>query len=300
MSSGQSITCYNEMPQDIDPPTFVIVDRASLAPPVTLTAGAGGSVTHDVPDDGGPWEVSVYMSEDRANRTGTVTATTTLYSAPADLKVETVYGSVSFDFRNGLPDARMRTDKPARPAASVLDQDANWSPIGDSDNEALGADLQFDMEKQQHSKWCWAAVTASVARYYGQNQYTQCKLATWRFGGKACDCCAEPFQEGDCNKTSSTKDALAHVGNLASGTDDSLSWEQVKHEIDAGRPVGVAVKWNSTGSRHAVVITGYNDDKEITVRDPGKVAMSVLPFDEFPAKYRSGASWAATFKTKRN
>src|SRR5580704_8403433 len=39
--------------------------------------------------------------------------------------------------------------------------------------------IDFLMQKQEHSDWCWAAVTSSVDRYFNpKSTWCQCKLAS--------------------------------------------------------------------------------------------------------------------------
>jgi len=38
--------------------------------------------------------------------------------------------------------------------------------------------LDFSMQQQDQTNWCWAAVAASVVRYYhADTQWTQCRIA---------------------------------------------------------------------------------------------------------------------------
>ena len=58
--------------------------------------------------------------------------------------------------------------------------------------------LDFDMQDQEQSKWCWAAVGASVALYYEpQASWTQCRVANEQLERN--DCCGNGAA-GACNQ----------------------------------------------------------------------------------------------------
>lgn len=51
------------------------------------------------------------------------------------------------------------------------------------------ASLNFTMQKQTQTNWCWAAVSASVGNYYGTGSWTQCGVATAALDR---NCCNQP------------------------------------------------------------------------------------------------------------
>lgn len=294
MSSTPKITFFNEL-DDNDPVTFVIAERSSGAA-VRLTVTPGGSVSHSVDEDSGPWDVSVMLSDDDIKGGGSVTATSTVFELPAELKLETGSGNVRFDFR--APDFRPRPDKPGKGAQSVLDLASSWTHVGEPQEGGLGGDLKFAMQPQDHDYWCWAAVTSSVATFYGQPKYTQCSLATWQFGGGSCDCCSKSFPKV-CDKPYDTQLALTHVGNLGAASAGKLAFDALAKEIDAGHPVVLRLVWPGVNVSHVVAVTGYSGTK-ITVQDSGGTSPIVSDYDKFPANQPGAPEWNTTFITKPN
>ena len=90
--------------------------------------------------------------------------------------------------------------------------------------------------------WCWAAVSASVAAYYGTPgpsgvPWTQCEIAGADLNRP--DCCTNGGRV--CNRDWQLQDALTRVSHLAGPVRDPESFEYVKGETDGGRPAGVRV-----------------------------------------------------------
>lgn len=153
----------------------------------------------------------------------------------------------------------------------------------------------FQMETQQESEWCWAAVSVSVDHYYRPDSYsTQCEIASQVIEG---DCCAQPQQFDEPERL---QDALGAVGRLGSIT-GRLTFEQLKAEIDAGRPVCIRIEWDGGGA-HFLALDGYrvlqSGARTVDVADPF-YADSTNDFDAFPSQYHGGGAWTATFLTRQ-
>jgi hypothetical protein len=157
-------------------------------------------------------------------------------------------------------------------------------------------DLDFQMQKQEHSNWCWAAVSVSVDRFFDSgSSWQQCGMAHAELG---LPCCEGTDQR--CNKPFFLEQALDRVGRLKGSPQPApLSFSQIKLELDAGHPVGVRIEWND-GSGHFVLITGYNETpgvQRLTIDDPF-YDRSRVSYSGFLNRYQGSGAWTGTFFLK--
>src|SRR5215469_8109149 len=89
--------------------------------------------------------------------------------------------------------------------------------------------LAFNMQHQNQTQWCWAAVTASIAGYYRNGAWTQCRVVNDQLGQTGC--CSDG-SSSECNQPWYLDKALRRVGNLDDYTAGSMSINQIKSEID--------------------------------------------------------------------
>ena len=165
-----------------------------------------------------------------------------------------------------------------------------------SNGEAVrsGPSFPFQIETQEESDWCWAAVSAGVDRYFDPGSYlTQCQIASDVLNEQAC---ADP---DNYNRAGSLQDALNVVGMERTSSAGKITFQALQTEIDAGRPVCVRIAWDGGGA-HFVALCGYriwsNGLKTVDVADP-YYADSTQAFDQFPASYNGGGTWTDTYFT---
>jgi hypothetical protein len=156
--------------------------------------------------------------------------------------------------------------------------------------------LAFSMQAQTESNWCWAATSTSVSHYYWYGSpWTQCRVACAELNLKTC--CQLPAPD-DCNVPWYLANALARTHNLVS-VSGPIGFDQVRTEIDAGRPVGARIGWNGGGG-HFMVIYGYNrgpTDQYFDIDDPiyGK---SHLKVSDFSTNYQGSGTWTHAYITQ--
>lgn len=157
--------------------------------------------------------------------------------------------------------------------------------------------LTFQMQTQDQSEWCWAAVGASVCSYYaargnGGNE-RQCDIAT-RFLGM--NCCVTPWPPGS-NQTFTLQTPLQVLGHLSSTIEGPLDMDAIVREIDGGRPICCHIDWGD-GEGHFVAIVGYDAvHNDVIARDPlGTSVNGVLPFKNGSTFH--GGSWTETYLTQ--
>jgi hypothetical protein len=141
----------------------------------------------------------------------------------------------------------------------------------------MGNVLNLTIEPQKCTQWCWAAVTVAVGRVFQDDQCPsdQCQVVNQLVNaGKdcctECDCLNDPFDA--CNESRNLSVALAHFHYDRDGPNGfrTISFEDVKQEIDDKHPIAVSVKLQEDGAAtsHAVVIYGYTDDGKLKIADP--------------------------------
>jgi len=162
----------------------------------------------------------------------------------------------------------------------------------------LTRSLAFNMQAQTQSNWCWAATSTSVSHFYWwASPWTQCKVANGELN--LTTCCQSPVPSA-CNVPWYLDRALTRTHNFVSIVSGTVGFDQVKAEIDAGRPVGARIGW-SGGGGHFVAIYGYTQVLGVLdyfdIDDPiyGKSHISV---SDFTNNYQGSGSWTHTYFTK--
>lgn len=157
--------------------------------------------------------------------------------------------------------------------------------------------LQFDMESQTQSNWCWAATSKSVSKFYSAlSPWTQCKVAS---EGLDKTCCDSPVPSA-CNISWYLDKALDITHNYVSMQSGTITWSQVKQELEKGLVVGARIGW-SGGGGHFMVIHGVSksDGVEYLHIDDPIYGKSTLTYDQFATNYQNSGTWTHTYFTKK-
>lgn len=156
--------------------------------------------------------------------------------------------------------------------------------------------LTFNMEPQTQSNWCWAATATSVSHFYWVlSTWTQCLVANAELSLNSC--CGSPVPS-PCNVPWYLDRALTRTNNFVSIT-APVSFQRIRDEIDAGRPVGARIGWTGGGG-HFMVIYGYSSvggTDYFDIDDPiyGKSHITVATFSN---NYQGSGVWTHTYFTK--
>jgi Papain-like cysteine protease AvrRpt2 len=154
--------------------------------------------------------------------------------------------------------------------------------------------LNFTMQVQTQSNWCWAATSTSIAQYYDPaTTWTQCTVANGELSRN--DCCGGGAS-GPCNQTNTLDTALSRVGHLDHMVSGTVSRDGIKNEIVAGRPVCARTAW-SGGGAHFVAIAGFIEGDLIEVHDPIS-GVSNVDYDVFVTSYQGSGSWTHSYFTR--
>ena len=180
---------------------------------------------------------------------------------------------------------------------SVLD---SRTPVADGPTTQAASEqlreLGLEMQSQQQSEWCWAAVSTSVALFYdAAAPWTQCSVANTGLGQTTC--CKDGGSSA-CNQPYYLSNGLEIVGHSGPNFGQRPALDAIAEQIDAGRPIGLCIDWTAGGG-HFVVVDGYDlETGQIDVKDP-LFGPSVVEDASFPASYQGGGTWSWTYLTRK-
>jgi hypothetical protein len=153
---------------------------------------------------------------------------------------------------------------------------------------------QFQIESQQKSEWCWAAVAVSIDKYFNPNSTrTQCQIAERVLNAQ--NCCNAAAD--NCNQPATLIEALQKINRWSRTLDRPLRFDEIRQELDAGRPVCARIQWTGGGD-HFVVIAGYevlrSGALHVFVEDPVNPS-STVDYDEFKTAYYGDGAWVDSY-----
>jgi hypothetical protein len=155
--------------------------------------------------------------------------------------------------------------------------------------------LNFAVQRQLQDQWCWAAVSASIARHYGAAKWTQCAVVNEEL--EQTDCCHNGATP-DCNQPWYLDRALRRVGALKkveSGRPRDL--KKVRREIDANRPVCVRIGWGGGGG-HFITVEGYRGDGGLVAVEDPWYGTSDVSVGLLEGGYQGSGRWTHTYYTR--
>lgn len=159
--------------------------------------------------------------------------------------------------------------------------------------------VNFFMQFQQRTNWCWAATAVSIRRYYQPaSPLTQCALVCQTIGRN--DCCNNPPVVA-CNVAGDLGLVLQALGHLQATVARPATLVEIAAQIAALRPLAVRVAWWNGGA-HFMACTGYfltiGGLCYLQIQDPW-FGTSLVPLAVFPLLYwgRSGV-WTHTCFTR--
>ena len=164
----------------------------------------------------------------------------------------------------------------------------NWFPVPPSIR------LNFNMEMQTQSNWCWAAVSKSVAAYYDPaTTWTQCSIAD---GEKSQTTCCTNGSSSACNAYGTLDTSLTRVGHLDHAVGGTVTNAEVVAQMRSGRPLGARTAWSGGGAHFVTIIGSFAGDM-YAIDDPisGK---SDVTEAAFKTAYLNSGTWTHTYYTR--
>ena len=157
--------------------------------------------------------------------------------------------------------------------------------------------LDFAMQHQKQTEWCWAATSVSVSAYYDpRTSWTQCSMAN---AEKGLTTCCDDGSGDACNAPNRLDLPLARAGVLDHKQTGPLDYDDVRREIDAGRPLACRIGW-SCGGGHFAVIDGYRSSggEWVSIDDPWYSACDVEVSTLVEGTYQGRGTWTHTYFTR--
>ena len=155
------------------------------------------------------------------------------------------------------------------------------------------------VEHQSQTHWCWAAVSASVARFFSTGTgWTQCKVANQIWSRQ--DCCGGAATSA-CNNDSYLDLALRAVRCFDRMTNSVASFIEVTNELASGEPVCVRTQWGPQGGGHFLAIRGVKTSisgRELYLIDDPIFGRQQVPRMKFETDYRGSGIWTHTYYVK--
>lgn len=159
--------------------------------------------------------------------------------------------------------------------------------------------INFVMQHQEQTMWCWAASTVSVAKYYNSAApWSQCTLVNAEFNRN--DACVAAGQVSPCNQGNWPDHPLQTVGHFNQRLDNALTSLQIGAEIAKSAPVALNVSWRGGGG-HILALRGrslVNGVEHVSVGDPW-YGDSDWTYDAFRNNYQGTGTWNVSYTTKR-
>jgi hypothetical protein len=165
--------------------------------------------------------------------------------------------------------------------------------------DMVDQNVNFVMQHQEQTYWCWDAATVSVAAFYDPaTTWTQCKLANAELGRN--DCCVGAGQVSPCNQGRWPDTALQRIGHLNQRLNSALTSVQLGAELAKSAPVVANIAW-AGGGGHIVALRGRSlvgGVQHVSVADPW-YGDSDWTYDAFQNRYQGNGTWNVSYQTQR-
>ena len=159
---------------------------------------------------------------------------------------------------------------------------------------------QFTMERQDETNWCWLAAAVSVADFFANGAYAQCRLAGQLVTAlpPGTRCCTNPAP-GACNQPGYPSAALSHVGHSQGSYASLAPFVDIENEVRKGNPVVLRLVYAGSGVSHVIVVVDafvQGTREFLKVEDPDGPFQRIIPYNG--GLYRNVAiAWGRTYYT---
>lgn len=119
--------------------------------------------------------------------------------------------------------------------------------------------ISVTRREQQQSNWCWAATAQMIGGHYRPLK-TQNNIVTFVKGSA--------INEGAKDHEVANAIYFALDCYYEVTTRNSISFSDVQSYIARGRLLGIKMQWSSGSGAHALVLSGYRANQQVTLVDP--------------------------------
>ncbi|MFN0086738.1 MAG: papain-like cysteine protease family protein [Blastocatellia bacterium] len=174
--------------------------------------------------------------------------------------------------------------------------------------------MRFDIQQQEQTNWCWAAVTSSLLAFFNPGKaMSQCEVVRECFRDTEFeteeDCCRKKVSEA-CNREFKLVDALDWMDLLSTRCFYQVSLDEIRRQINLGAPIAIRIEWKKGGG-HFVVITAVGPQHPrgdghtwLRVADPKRESAVYITYNTLKKRYRGDGEWTHTYmfeaERKRN
>jgi ABC-type bacteriocin/lantibiotic exporter with double-glycine peptidase domain len=145
--------------------------------------------------------------------------------------------------------------------------------------------LPFLIEEQEKSRWCWAAVAVSIAKFYNHDiQVSQLQLATTFLGSE------------NNNHVQPPQKAIEWVKHYKSMQERPLTLEEIYLSLMEGNPIAACMRYFI--GWHLVIIYGISTDGQLYIADP-QHGYTTTEYKDFIPSYLDNYSWTQTILLER-
>ncbi len=156
--------------------------------------------------------------------------------------------------------------------------------------------LPLNVESQQMSRWCWAALACAVARYFNTASLTQGQLVQSLLDSDG----TYTQKSEELNQNFKLDHALKQVHCFSHWSPGKPGFERIQFEINQGRPIGIRLEWYRSKEAHYVLIKGYDIREGTVAIEDSENGPSIQNYKNFPEDYGTrGAVWTETFWTNK-
>ncbi len=165
--------------------------------------------------------------------------------------------------------------------------------------------MRFDLQMQEQTNWCWAAVTTSLLTFFHPDEpRTQCEIVRETLRDTEHDpeedCCGTGKRDL-CNRVCKLPDALDSMGLLSIRCNYPLELHEIRQQIDLGLPLAIRIEWKKGGG-HFVMITGVlpqdprgDGHTWIRIADPLRESAVYITYNALKKRYRGDGEWTHTY-----
>ncbi len=159
--------------------------------------------------------------------------------------------------------------------------------------------VSFLLQNQSQIEWCWAAGIVNIDQFFNQTStLTQCTVANTILSQQ--ECCLNPSCSA-CDQPHSMTNALTVTAHLQMHVTRSLTYSEIKTEIDSGKPICAHISWIVSGvseGGHLPMIIGYRDALEtLAIADP-LYGLAEIDYSVFKDSYRQVGHWDESYYLK--
>lgn len=160
----------------------------------------------------------------------------------------------------------------------------------------MKASINFKIEQQVMSNWCWAAAATSMFRHYKKNSgITQQKFVSDILDLPQC----EVSPSAACNKQYSLTEALRSLEIFDSVENKASRIADIYEEFLNDKPVALLLS-NPVNGGHFVVASGINTTPSgaiITFQDPIDASTRTVRYSVLVSDFQ-GSCWTKTYFTR--